>query len=172
MTVEEAIRTAMEYEAKVRDVYAEEAAKATDPAARKVLTLLSKEEQGHLDYLIDRMRDWTSTGRVKLEPLATLIPPADRLAAAAKALGERLAMSDAERASALATLRRAEAAERTTAAWYKTVVAELPGDTEKAMFRRFLEIEEGHAIIVQAEIDSVTGLGFWFDVPEFRLEAG
>jgi peptide deformylase len=39
------------------------------------------------------------------------------------------------------------------------------------MFARFLEIEEGHARIVQAEIDTLTGMGFWFDVQEFRLEA-
>jgi rubrerythrin len=171
MTVEEAIRTAMEYEARVRDVYAEEAAKATDPAAIRVLTLLSREEQGHLDYLIARMRDWTSTGKVSLASLATLIPSGERLAEAAKNLGQRMAMTQAERASALVTLRKAEAAERATAAWYHKVVDELPDATEKAMFARFLEIEEGHAAIVQAEIDSVTGLGFWFDVPEFQLEA-
>jgi rubrerythrin len=171
MTVEEAIRTAMEYESKVRDTYAQEAALATDPAARRVLALLSKEEQGHLDYLIDRMREWTSTGAVRLEKLATLVPSSARLAQAVKGLGRRMAMSDEQRASALATLRKAEAAERATAEWYRKVVAELPGETEKAMFERFLEIEDGHAAIVQAEIDSVTGLGFWFDVPEFRLEA-
>jgi rubrerythrin len=171
MTVEEAIRTAMEYEARVRDVYAEEAGKATDPAARRVLSLLSREEQGHLDYLIARMRDWTATGQVSLATLATLIPSGERLAEAAKNLGQRMAMTQAERASALVTLRKAEAAERATAAWYHKVVDELAGATEKAMFARFLEIEEGHAAIVQAEIDSVTGLGFWFDVPEFQLEA-
>jgi hypothetical protein len=34
-----------------------------------------------------------------------------------------------------------------------------------------LEIEEGHVSIVQAELDSVQGLGYWFDVPEFALES-
>jgi rubrerythrin len=172
MTVEEAIRTAMEYEAKVRDVYAGEAAKATDPAAVRVLSLLSKEEQGHLDYLVDRMHEWNATGKVRAAALATVIPPKATLDAAVKGLGQRMAMTEAERASALATLRKAEAAERATATWYRQVVAELPGEVEKALFARFIEIEEGHAAIVQAEIDSVTGLGFWFDVPEFRLEEG
>jgi len=171
MTVEEAIRTAMEYEARVRDVYAEAATQAADPVAARVLTLLSREEQGHLDYLIARMREWTATGKVSLEVLATMVPPLDRLMEAGKRLDQRMAMTPEERASALATLRKAEAAERTTAAWYRRVVDDLPGEVERAMFARFLEIEEGHAAIVQAEIDSVTGLGFWFDVPEFQLEA-
>ena len=118
------------------------------------------------------MREWTATGKVRLATLATLIPSSDKLAEVVMNLGQRMAMTEADRASALATLRKAEAAERATAAWYQKVVAELPGDVEKAMFARFLEIEEGHAAIVQAEIDSVTGMGFWFDVVEFRLEAG
>jgi rubrerythrin len=171
MTVEVAIRTAMEYEAKVRDTYAAEVVLATDPVAVRVLTLLAREEQGHLDYLVDRMREWTESGTVKLEKLGTQVPSAQLLAKGIKGLERRMAMTDEQRASALATLRKAEAAERATAQWYHKVVDELPGATEKALFSRFLEIEEGHAAIVQAEIDSVTGLGFWFDVPEFRLES-
>jgi hypothetical protein len=51
------------------------------------------------------------------------------------------------------------------------MVAELPPEGQQ-LFGRFLEIEEAHAAIVQAEIDSVNGTGFWFDVMEFSLEAG
>lgn len=40
------------------------------------------------------------------------------------------------------------------------------------MFRHFLEIEDGHTAIVQAEIDALEGNGFWFDFAEFDLEAG
>jgi rubrerythrin len=170
MTVEEAIRTAMEYEARVRDVYAAAAAEATEPAAKRVLGVLSREEQGHLDYLADRMREWTATGKVTAAALATAIPSAARIEAARKGLGERMALSEDEKASALAMLRKAEAAERATAAFYQKVVGELPTEAAKVLFARFVEIETGHALIVQAEIDSITGLGFWFDVPEFRLE--
>jgi rubrerythrin len=170
MTVEGAIRTALEYEAKVRDVYEAAATEATDPVAARVLRVLAKEEQGHLDYLESRLAEWQATGKVTAASLGTVIPPAARLKAATIGLGERMALSDDDRASALATLRKAEAAERATAAFYQGVVGDLPGEAEKAMFARFVEIEVGHATIVQAEIDSLTGLGFWFDVPEFRLE--
>ena len=50
--------------------------------------------------------------------------------------------------------------------------AELRAGEERALFQRFLEIEDGHHAIVQAELDAVQGLGYWFDVQEFKLEAG
>ena len=40
------------------------------------------------------------------------------------------------------------------------------------LFARFLEIEEGHVNLVQAEMDSLNGLGTWFDVLEVSFEAG
>ena len=49
------------------------------------------------------------------------------------------------------------------------MVATLDADGKK-LFERFVEIEEGHVAIVQAEMDMVTGAGFWFDTAEVSLE--
>ena len=51
------------------------------------------------------------------------------------------------------------------------MVEELP-EGARPLFRRFLEIEDGHLAMVQAEIDTLAGTGFWFDVQEFSLEVG
>jgi hypothetical protein len=51
------------------------------------------------------------------------------------------------------------------------MVRELPPEGQ-SLFSRFLEIEDGHGAIVQAEIDNVKQMGFWFDLKEFDLEAG
>jgi hypothetical protein len=51
------------------------------------------------------------------------------------------------------------------------MVRELPAEGQH-LFSRFLEIEDGHAAIVQAEIDNVKHMGFWFDLKEFDLEVG
>ena len=56
-----------------------------------------------------------------------------------------------------------------TSAFYKDMVRTLDGEGQ-TLFKRFVEIEDGHTAIVQAEIDTVSNLGFWFDTPEFRLE--
>jgi len=58
-----------------------------------------------------------------------------------------------------------------TSNFYRRMVNELEGESRE-MFARFLEIEEGLEAIVEAQIDSVTGMGFWFDLQEFNLEAG
>ena len=68
-------------------------------------------------------------------------------------------------------LRRALAVEMESCEFYQKLVREMP-PAERALFERFVEIEEGHRAIVQAEIDAISGNGFWFDIPEFRLEAG
>ena len=48
----------------------------------------------------------------------------------------------------------------------------LHNDLEDVYDRRFMEIEEGHQAIVQAEIDALSGHGAWFDFTEIRFEMG
>jgi rubrerythrin len=170
MGVEQAIKTAIEFETKVRDSYAQAAAKATDPAAKKVLEVLAGEEQGHLDYLHHRLEEWKRCGKLTVEQLGTVLPSKERIREGVKTLKARMKMSAAERASGEAALRTALKAEEEVGGFYRKMVAELPGEAQ-TMFKRFVELEEGHLAIVQAELDAVTGLGFWFDVQEFRLEA-
>jgi hypothetical protein len=45
-------------------------------------------------------------------------------------------------------------------------------EERRPLFARFLEIEEGHVAIVEAEIDAVSGAGFWFGIQEFDIETG
>ncbi|HJX62659.1 MAG TPA: hypothetical protein VJ860_01760, partial [Polyangia bacterium] len=81
-------------------------------------------------------------------------------------VSKEAASHDAE----LSSLYQALAAEDETSAFYIQMVRELPAEGQ-ALFSRFLEIEDGHGAIVQAEIDSVKRMGFWFDLKEFDLEA-
>ena len=62
-------------------------------------------------------------------------------------------------------------AEKEAAAFYAKMVGDLGAEGQE-LFTRFVEIEEGHLAIAQAEVNAATGLGFWFDVREFDLEAG
>ena len=65
-------------------------------------------------------------------------------------------------------LEKAIEVERETSNFYKKMVDET-GEEGKAFFSRFVEIEEGHLAIVQAELESLQGNGFGFDMPEFKL---
>lgn len=66
-------------------------------------------------------------------------------------------------------LRQALAAELETSAFYRRMVEEVEADG-RPLFKRFMEIENGHVAIVEAEIDSVSGLGFWFGHKEFDMD--
>jgi rubrerythrin len=171
MTIEEAIKTAIAYEKKVHGAYADAAKKAKDRTAVKVFEMMAKEELGHIAYLESRLGEWQRTGHVAPEKLATILPSREQIRAGiAKARG-KLKGKPTGSTPELGFLQQALAMEDETSAFYKRMVAELPPEGQQ-LFGRFLDIEEGHAAIVQAEIDSVTGTGFWFDVMEFCLEAG
>lgn len=49
--------------------------------------------------------------------------------------------------------------------------ADLVDDTEvKEMFLRLAEWEDAHFDLIQAELDSIQGTGFWFGIPEFQMD--
>jgi rubrerythrin len=171
MTIEEAIKTAIVYEKKVNGAYADAAKKAQDPAAVKVFELMAKEELGHIAYLENRLSEWQKTGHVQPEKLGTILPAKEKVLAGVKKLQGTLKAKPVGATAELGFLQQALKLEDETSAFYQRMVAELPPEGQQ-LFGRFLEIEQGHAAIVQAEIDSVTGMGFWFDVMEFSLEGG
>jgi rubrerythrin len=171
MTIEEAIKTALVFEKKVHALYETAAKNATDVTARKVFATLAQEERGHVTYLESRLAEWQKDGHLSPEKLRTVLPSAQRIRAGVgrsrAGVGKQTAGHDAE----LSSLYQALAAEDETSAFYVQMVRELTAEGQ-SLFSRFLEIEDGHGAIVQAEIDSVKQMGFWFDLKEFDLEAG
>ena len=169
LSVEEAIKTAMEFETKVRDTYAEAVEKANDQISKKVFGILAKEEQGHLDYLEHRLKELHDTGKVNASELPTVIPTAEVIKEKTKHLEKTVHSSVDDRE--IEMLKQAFEAEKTTSGFYREMVATMK-DEEQVMFQKFLEIEEGHVAIVQAELNAAMGFGAFFDFEEFNLEAG
>lgn len=169
MTNAEAIQTAIEFEKRVTAVYERAAASSADEVGREVFDALAQEEQGHVAYLEHKLAQLAETGAFTAEPLDTVVPTAEKIEAGIAAMEQQVSPKD--RTQELELLRQALEAEVETSAFYERMVGELdPAGRE--LFERFLEIEQGHQAIVQAEIDALTGLGFWFDFQEFNLEAG
>jgi len=168
MILAEAIQTALQYEGRVISTYLDAMRRSQDPVGKKVFKTLNEDEASHVRYLKERQNELEQTGKVKRAKLATTIPPADKIKAALKdtRAGKALRVPEQE----INLLRRALAVETETCEFYEKLVRELPA-ADRALFERFVEIEEGHRAIVQAEIDSINGTSFWFDIPEFRLEA-
>lgn len=170
MTLQEAIVIALDFEKKVRDHYLRGAKEIADPMGRRVFSLLGKEEQGHVDYLEHCLAQWKKSGKVANVPLKSVLPPGVKWIDEEK---KRLAARKEKRVASkteVEALRTALGYEKEAADFYHKLVAELPR-ADQSLFDKFLGIEDGHLTLVQAQLDSVQGLGFWFDVAEFRLEA-
>ena len=166
MTLEEAIKTAIEYEIKVRDAYLGNLNAIKDPTGRRVFLVLGNEEQGHVDYLEARLAEWKATGQVSAKELDTVVPASEAIAAGMKRLGEHLVKRDS--GSEKQMLEKALAMEEETSEFYRRMVAELAEGGE--LFKRFVEIEEGHVAIVQVELDYLNQSGMFFDFQEFNME--
>jgi rubrerythrin len=169
MKLDQAIGTALEYEGGVHRTYLEAMNKTRDKKAKRVFELLCEEERQHLEYLGSRLDEWQRTGKIHVKKLATTIPARKNIEKNLADLGRTVKPQRTRQILELDLLKKALEAEVKTSSFYKKMVRSLDAEGQE-MFRRFVEIEDGHIAIVQAEIDSLSNLGFWFDMPEFRLE--
>jgi len=167
MTLEEAIRTAIEYETKIRNVYQEAEHAVDDEAGKRIFKALGNDEQHHIDYLQHKLEQLQNTGKIDPAKLESAIPSREivnREAARVKSLvakdfhGVRQQM-----------LSKALKVEIETSEFYQKMVDELPAEG-KALFARFLEIENNHINAVRFELDYMSKTGYWFDFKEFDME--
>ena len=170
MNLEQAITTALAYEARVHATYAEAVETAENDVARKVFLTLRDEEFGHIKYLRERLEEWRSTGKIEIVDLETVLVPKVAIEQGAAKLRDTIQGGGPGASGAeLESLKKALDVEVETSEFYAKVVGTLDADGKK-LFERFVEIEQGHVAIVQAEMDLVLGSGFWFDTAEFSLE--
>jgi rubrerythrin len=168
MNIEEALNTALQYENRVVGVYEEAAQASTDPVGQRIFQTLANEERFHVKYLEDRKAEWQKTGKVTVAKIDTIVPSRERIDEAVQSLKAKVSTESPENETRL--LKRCLDVEVETSNFYISVVKQLPSEDQK-LFERFVEIEQGHQAIVQAEIDAVTGSGYWFDMPEISMEA-
>ena len=171
MTLDQAISTALDFEVKVRDHYLNSAKVLEDEKGKKLFELLGKEEEGHVAYLNHCLSEWKKSGKVSPKPLTSLLPKGVAWIDEAK---KKLAKRPGRRTATgteLECVKLALAYENEASAFYRTLASGLP-ENERDLFVPFLGIEDGHLALVQAQLDAVQGLGFWFDTMEFNLEAG
>ena len=54
--------------------------------------------------------------------------------------------------------------------YYEQAVRETNDEQARIIFNNIMEQEEYHYNLLQAELDSIMGTGFWFDTAEFRMD--
>ncbi|UCD80105.1 MAG: hypothetical protein JSW26_01335 [Desulfobacterales bacterium] len=167
MTIEEAIKTAIEYEIRIRDIYRQAQASVADEVGRRVFDTLGNDEQHHIDYLEHKLAQLKKTGKIEVERLDSAVPSAetvDRESARIKSLMDKDFLGIRRQ-----MLSKALEAEIETSDFYRKIVDTLPAEGQ-ALFARFLEIENNHIKAVQFELDYLSKTGYWFDFKEFDME--
>jgi rubrerythrin len=165
--MEEAIKTALDYETRIRDIYRNAAEVVSDPAGKRIFQMLRDDEQHHVEYLMDRLESWKKTGELSPEKLESTIPSIETISRETEKIETHLSKKD--RRGEIEILSKALKAEIETSNFYEKMVAELPDEGQR-LFARFLEIEEKHIAAVQFELDYLTKSGYWFDFKEFDME--
>lgn len=166
MTLEEAIATALQHETRVRDFYAMAAQECTDPKGKSFFDLMTRDEQGHVEYLTAKLSEWRADGALREEALGTLVPSREWIEKGLAGMEATVAKGAIDHeADRLHTALRLEAE---VSEFYRSLADSVPQGA--ALFRRFLEIEDGHTAMVQAEIDAVQRTGFYYDFLEFGQE--
>jgi rubrerythrin len=170
MTLEQAITTAIQFEKRVHATYEKAASAAQDATARRIFEVLAREELGHVTYLERCLAKWKEDGSLVDDKLGTVIPDKAHIQAGLRRLRAKVTHKQVEAKPELALLRQALLAENETAGFYRDTVNQLPLEGQR-LFARFIEIEEAHGALVQAEIDAIEHAGFWCEMREFELES-
>ncbi len=168
MNLETAITSALAFENRIRDLYLEAVAGTDDAAGKKIFQALADDEQRHVDYLESRLDEWQRQGQVTVATLESTIP--DKAVIQKEAAALQRTINQDTRGLKQQMLSRALEMELETSRFYKQLVEQVSGD-HRAMFARFLEIEDNHVEAVQFELDHVGSTGFWYGFEEFDMES-
>ncbi len=168
MTIEEALVSALEFENRVREHYDRAAAQAPEGEASDFFRLMAREEEGHVAYLEDKLARCRAGEALGPADLSTVVPRAEWVAEGLRRLES--VEREGERPYGVEHLETALRLEQEASEHYRRLVATVEDTEAKALFRRFLEIEDGHTAVVQAQLDYATGTGHFFGVREFTLD--
>lgn len=174
ISIEEALKTAITFEKAIHGTYIDALRKTTDANAKKTLEVMAKEEAEHVTFLETRLKEWNESKLITASKLATILPSPqdiraglDNVKAKLSRKKEKTDLGDTEETLLLKAIYNAEVEAHR---FYTDLVARVDSEPGRDLFRQFLEVEAGHVAMAQAELDAVTGTGFWFDLAEFRLE--
>jgi rubrerythrin len=167
MKLEAALKSALEFENRIRDLYIEAAANTDDEAGKRIFQDLADDEHNHVAYLESRLEEWQKTGAVSNERLDTIIPDKATIRKATANLKSQI--NQDYRGLKQQMLSRALKMEIETSRFYEEMVEQV-SEEHRPMFSRFLEIENNHIEAVQFELDHITKTGLWFGFEEFDME--
>lgn len=164
--VREAIKTAIQLE-KDGQAFFHQAAKETgNELGKKMFRKLASDEVRHLQTF-KKMFQTLTDPRTWKKLLASGSP--EKRMPFFEQKGARRTPAE-KGAGELNALQQALEVERKAIAFFKETAQETDDPEAKRIFETIAREEEAHYDLIQAQIDSVTHAGFWFDVGEFQMD--
>lgn len=167
MELEAALKSALVFEKRIRDLYLEAVADTDETTGKKIFQDLADDEQNHVAYLESRLDEWQKTGAISTDRLESIIPDKTTIRKAAADLKSKI--KENTRGLKQQMLSRALEMEIDTSQFYEQLVEQVSAK-HQTMFKRFLEIENNHIEAVQFELDHLSKTGFWYGFEEFDME--
>ena len=167
MELEKAIKTSIELEIKIRDIYLKGVQSIQKDAGRRVFQILADDEQYHVDYLENILEQWRKTGKLEAEILTSALPAKETIQKEVEKLQRQMRKDD--RGVRQQMLSKALRMEIETSNFYRKMADQI-SDEGGEMFAQFLEIEDRHIKAVEFELDYISQTGYWFDFKEFDME--
>jgi rubrerythrin len=161
-----ALGLALEAEKQSLAAYLRFARRTRDPGGKDMFIRLASDEYEHM-RLLERLRaGLLETGQC---------PPADPHPSPIERLVPRLSDQDrrirgTEGQNDIGALEQALEAETRARDFYREQAVESSAPLART-FERLAAMEQAHADLVQAELDSIQETGFWFGTREFTLES-
>jgi rubrerythrin len=164
--VKEAIKTAIQLEKDGRKFFEQAAEETKNELGQKMFHKLANDEIRHL-VTFEKMFKTLADPNTWRELLKGGQPRERMPYFAEKAENRSPAETGAGEVSAL---RQALEVERKAIDFFRQVAERAEDPEAKRIFEIIAEEEVTHYDLIQAQIDSVTNSGFWFDVGEFQMD--
>ena len=163
----EALQIALETEKRGYRFYRIAAKSTVDPTGRTVFEQLAKDEIEHMGVFATLYASLNND-----EPWMTYEEAVEKFGRtpAGQIIFPEEPDEVSERFNDVEALREALEFEKKAVRFYTEKAAEVDNTKAKSFYEKLVEIEGGHVIIIQAEIDSLTGAGFWLGFQEISLE--
>jgi uncharacterized protein (TIGR02284 family) len=161
----EAMKTAIEMEKSGYRFFMEASNKVRHEVGRKLFARLAAEEIDHM-RTFERIFDQVSGGADWKEAVSA-VTPAKRVPYFDQARKE---FKSEDMSVELDYLKKALDLERQAIDFFEKAIEEAETPEARDIFERILAEEKAHYDLIQSEIDSVSGTGFWFDVREFYVD--
>ncbi len=164
----ELLKKAVQLEKNGLKNYLKYARQTADPYGKNMFILLANDEFDHmtlLENLVAKMDQQLPLNDVKLDlsAIEKVVP---------KLREKDVLTKGTEGQDQLSALRTAANLERDSIHLYENIRDQADDPEVKRIAQRLVEMEESHYELIQAEIDSILGTGFWFGYKEFDLNAG